>query len=140
MSLITLYGETQETYLALIRTFPLRPLRSEYELDEAMAILDTLVGRETLTVAEADYLAVLSDLVEQYEADVHPIPTASDAELLQHMLEAQDVTLAQVAQATGMDVAALDAILAGTQRLTRAQIGTLAHYFQVSPSVFAFGE
>lgn len=140
MSLVTLYGETQETYLALIRTFPLRPLRSEDELDEAMDVLDTLVGKETLTTAEADYLAVLSDLVEQYEADVHPIPSASDAELLQHLLESQATTPDHVAQTTGIAVATLAAILAGTQRLTREQIGALAHYFQVSPSVFTFGE
>ena len=140
MSLTTLYGEMQETYLALIRTFPLRPLRSEAELDEAMAILDALVDKDTLTAAEADYLAVLSDLVEQYEADAHPMPPASDAELLQHLLEAQSVTPREVAQATGMDVATLAAVLAGTRHLTREQIGQLARYFQVSPSVFVFGE
>ena len=39
-----------------------------------MALLDALVVQDTLSTAEADYLAVLSDLVEQYEAEVHPIP------------------------------------------------------------------
>ena len=140
MSLATLYGETQDTYLTLIRTCPLRPLRSEADLDEAMAILDALVVQDALSTAEADYLAVLSDLVEQYEAEAHPIPPASDAELLQHLLEAQSVTPREVAQATGMDVATLTAVLAGTRHLTREQIGQLARYFQVSPSVFVFGE
>ena len=42
MSLTTLYGEMQDTYLALIRTFPLRPIRSEGELDEAMEVLNAL--------------------------------------------------------------------------------------------------
>ena len=140
MSLATLYGETQDTYLTLIRTCPLRPLRSEADLDEAMAILDALVVQDALSAAEADYLAVLSDLVEQYEAEAHPIPPASDAELLQHLLEAQSVTAREVAQATGMDVATLTAVLAGTRPLTREQIGQLARYFQVSPSVFVFGE
>ena len=140
MSLATLYGETQDTYLTLIRTCPLRPLRSEADLDEAMAILDALVVQDALSAAEADYLAVLSDLVEQYEAEAHPIPPASDAELLQHLLEAQSVTPREVAQATGMDVATLTAVLAGTRHLTREQIGQLARYFQVSPSVFVFGE
>ena len=140
MSLATLYGETQDTYLTLIRTCPLRPLRSEADLDEAMAILDALVVQDALSAAEADYLAVLSDLVEQYEAEAHPIPPASDAELLQHLLEAQSVTAREVAQATGMDVATLTAVLAGTRHLTREQIGQLARYFQVSPSVFVFGE
>ena len=140
MSLATLYGETQDTYLTLIRTCPLRPLRSETDLDEALAILDALVVQDALSAAEADYLAVLSDLVEQYEAEAHPIPPASDAELLQHLLEAQAVTPVEGAQATGMDVATLTAVLAGTRHLTREQIGQLARYFQVSPSVFVFGE
>jgi len=140
MSLATLYGETQDTYLTLIRTCPLRPLRSEADLDEAMTILDALVVKDALSAAEADYLAVLSDLVEQYEAEAHPIPPASDAELLQHLLEAQSVTPREVAQATGMDMATLAAVLAGIRHLTREQIGQLARYFQVSPSVFVFGE
>ena len=139
MSLATIYGTTQETYLALIRTFPLRPLRSESDLDEAMAVLDALVDKDMLTAAEADYLAVLSDLVEQYEAKAHPIAPASDTELLQHLLEAQAVTLSHVAQATGLAATTLAAVLAGTHPLTREEIGTLARYFQVSPSVFAFG-
>jgi len=137
MSLATLYGEAQETYLALIRTFPLRPLRSEAELDEATMVLDALVVKDTLTAAEADYLAVLSDLVEQYEAEAHPIHPASDAELLQHLLDATGITPIQVAQETELDATTLAAVLAGTQPLTRAQIDTLARYFQVSPSVVA---
>ena len=36
--------------------------------------------------------------------------------------------------------ATLGAVLAGTHQLTREQIGALARHFQVSPSVFAFGE
>ena len=140
MSLATLYGETQDTYLTLIRTCPLRPLRSEADLDEAMTILDALVVKDALSAAEADYLAVLSDLVEQYEAEAHPIPPASDAALLQHLLEAQSVTPHEVAQATGIDMATLAAVLAGPRHLTREQIGQLARYFQVSPSVFGFGE
>jgi HTH-type transcriptional regulator/antitoxin HigA len=140
MSLATLYGDAQETYLTLIGRCPLRPLRSEADLDEAMAIMDVLVVQETLAAAEADYLAVLSDLVEQYEAAVHAIPPASDAALLQHLLEAQAVTLDAVAQATGLAATTLIAVLAGHHHLTRAQIGQLTRYFQVSPSVFAFGE
>jgi len=105
-----------------------------------MALLDALVVKDTLSTAEADYLAVLSDLVEQYEAEVHPIPPASDAEVLQHLLEAQSATLLEVVQATGIDATTLEAVLAGTQPLTREQIGQLTRSFQVSPSVFVFGE
>lgn len=57
MSIATIYGKTQDTYLDLIPTFPLRPIRSEAELDEAIATIDALVDKATLEVAEADYLA-----------------------------------------------------------------------------------
>jgi plasmid maintenance system antidote protein VapI len=50
------------------------------------------------------------------------------------------VTLLEVVQATGIEATTLEAVLAGTQHLTREQIGKLTRYFQVSPSVFVFGE
>lgn len=70
----------------------------------------------------------------------HAIPLPSDADLLQHLLDVHGVTPPEVAQATGITAVTLAAVLAGTQHLTREQIGTLARYFQVSLSVFAFGE
>ena len=56
------------------------------------------------------------------------------------LLEAQSATLLEVVQATRIDAPMLEAVLAGTQPLTREQIGRLTRYFQVSPSVFVFGE
>jgi HTH-type transcriptional regulator/antitoxin HigA len=60
-------------YLDLVRRFPLRPIRNEKELDRAIAVIDALLDREQLTVAEEDYLDVLGDLVEHYEDQHHPI-------------------------------------------------------------------
>lgn len=140
MSLATIYGKTQETYLDLIRTFPLRPIKSEDELDEAIAALDALVDKDVLETAEADYLAVLSDLVERYEEDVHAMVPASDAEMLRHLLESKGATQVEVACDTGIIASTISAVLAGKRHLTREHIGKLSRYFNVSPSVFAFGE
>lgn len=96
--------------------------------------------QDTLTAAEADDLAVLSDRVAPYEAMTHAIPLPSDADLLQHLLDARGVTPPEVAQATGIGAAPLAAGLAGTHHLTREQIDTLARYFQVASSVLACGE
>src|SRR4029077_9477035 len=74
------------SYLALIRRFPLRPIASEAELDRATAVMNSLLDRD-LDPAEDDYLDVLSDLVERYEDQHHPIPTddLTDAEMLEHL-------------------------------------------------------
>src|SRR5438309_5021370 len=75
-------------YFELVKAFPLRPLRSDRELDRAVEVIDDLLDRPTLQAAERDYLEVLSGLVEQYEEKHHPIAPVSDADLLAHLIEA----------------------------------------------------
>src|SRR5262249_54512625 len=90
------------SYLALIRRFPLRPIHSESELDAAIAVIDALVVREDLDLGESDYLDVLSDLVERYEDKHHPIGDASEAELLAFLINQRGVKQVEVARATGI--------------------------------------
>jgi HTH-type transcriptional regulator/antitoxin HigA len=125
-----------DLYLALIRKFPLRPLRSDEELDRAIAVINTLVDRDDRALEEDDYLDVLSDLVETYENENHPLPPVSDAEMLRHLIDARGETQAQVAAATGIAGSTISAVLTGKRGLTRKQITTLARYFAVSPAVF----
>ena len=69
-------------YLALIRKLPLRPIRSEDDLDRAIAMADALSDRAELSPDEHDYLLVLSGLIEGYEDEHHPIPAASGVPML----------------------------------------------------------
>src|SRR5436190_11985998 len=87
-----LYGKTEDRYLDLVRRFPLRPLRSDADLDAAVAVVDLLLDREELTPPEQDYLDVLGDLVEAYEEEAIPIKAVSDAEMLRFLIEQKGVT------------------------------------------------
>lgn len=40
MSIRTIYGKGQDACLESIRKFPLRPFRSEADLDQAIAVID----------------------------------------------------------------------------------------------------
>lgn len=131
-------GDLQDRYVELIRQFPLRPIRSDNELDEAIRVVDSLVGRSALAPEEQDYLLVLSDLVERYEAEAHPIAPLSDADMLQHLIEAKGVCQTEVARATGIADSTISEVLSGKRSLNRTHIGKLARYFAVSPGVFAF--
>ena len=126
----------QLRYFELVKAFPLRPLRSDRELDRAVEVIDDLLDRPTLQAAERDYLEVLSGLVEQYEEKHHPIAPVSDADLLAHLIEARDTTQAQVAQQTKIAESTISAVLRGGRQLTRQHIARLANYFQVDPGVF----
>ena len=49
-------------YLKLILIFPLRPLRSDADLDRAVDMVDALTDQKDLAPEEADYLEVLGRL------------------------------------------------------------------------------
>ena len=56
-------------YLERIKTFPLKPIRSEAENDLSAEICDDLLDHfDTLSSDERDYLEVLSKLVEDFES------------------------------------------------------------------------
>ena len=122
-------------YLELVRRLPLRPIRSERELDRAIAMIDSLVDRDRLSPAEADYLDVLGDLVERYEDQALPIADVSEGEMLRYLIDQRDVTQAAVARATGIRESRISEILSGKRKLTLPQLTKLAGYFRVSPAV-----
>jgi HTH-type transcriptional regulator / antitoxin HigA len=131
-------GSAKERYLELVRKLPLRPIRSDDELDEAVRMVDSLLSRRDLAAEEEDYLEVLGDLVERYEAEAHPMRPVSDAEMLSHLIEAKDVSQTDVSEATGIADSTISEVLNGKRSLNRSHIGKLARYFNVSPGVFTF--
>ena len=60
--------------------------------------------------------------------------------MLQHLLGAKGVTQVAVARETGIIESTISAVLAGKRHLTREHIDKLSRYFEVSLSVFVFGE
>jgi len=125
-----------DTYLALIHRFPLRAIRSDRELDDAINLINELLDRPKLDEGESDYLDVLGDLVEVYEETAHPIPHASDAAILESLLRDRSQTQLQVAAATGIANSTLSNVLHGKRQLTRDHIRRLAKHFKVDSGIF----
>src|SRR5262245_11489151 len=137
MATRTTAGQKRDAYLELIFQVPLRPIRSDTELDRAIAMVDSLIDRDDLGQDEQDYLDVLSDIVERYESEEHPIAPVSDAEMLGHLIEAKGVTQADVARGTGIAESTISEVLAGKRTLSRTHISKLSRYFHVEPGVFS---
>ncbi len=135
----SVYGKTEDRYLQLIRRFPLRPLRTEADLDAAVAVIDQLIDRAALTAPEQDYLDVLSDLVETYESELIPIRPVGDAELLRFLIEHKGVSQAEAASGAEIAESTISEVLAGKRKLNRGQIAKLARYFALDPGAFLAG-
>src|SRR5712691_9050243 len=133
------YGKTGDRYLNLVRRFPLRPLRSDADLDTAIAVIDALIDECELTAPEQDYLDVLSDLVEAYEAEMVPMRPVGDADLLRFLIEQKRVTQAAAASGAGIAESTISEVLAGKRRLNRSEIAKLARYFHVEFGAFLAG-
>jgi HTH-type transcriptional regulator/antitoxin HigA len=125
------------SYLALAAAYPIHPIRSDEDLDEAIAVLDRLLSRrKALDSQEQDYRDSLSHEIERYEAAAVPMPAVSAPAMLKHLIESRDVTLSEVADAVGIVVSTLTSILTGKRRLNLGHIAKLAPYFGVEPGEF----
>jgi HTH-type transcriptional regulator / antitoxin HigA len=125
-----------DSYLALARAFPIRPIRSDAVLDKAIAVVDRLLscGR-MLDDQEHDYLESLSHEIERYENEAYPIPDVSGPAMLKHLVEGRGETLSELAAATGIAISTLSVILNGKRKLNVKHVKALAAHFKIEPGV-----
>ena len=76
-------------YLELIRSFPLRPIRSEAELDRAETMLHHLLDAPSLSGPKQDYLEILGNLIDEYESKAYPIEPLPPNQMLAMSLRAK---------------------------------------------------
>ena len=129
--------QVHKSYLNLIVEMLLASIKSQQQLDAAQAMIDRLLRQKTLDDGEKLYLDALSDLVAAYEDAHYPIAPASDADMLRHLMEAKDVTQAELHRQTGIPKSTISEVLAGKKSFSKALIRTLADFFKVDASVLA---
>lgn len=124
-----------DTYLALVRKFPLRSIRDEAELDAAQAVLDGLLRRQ-LDAGGEQYLVALTDLIEVYETKAHPVPDAPEADVLRVLMASNGLSQAGLARQVGISQSTLSAVLGGSRSPTKDQVVALSRFFHLSPAAF----
>jgi HTH-type transcriptional regulator / antitoxin HigA len=123
-------------YLDLIQQFPLRPLRSEADLDAAIAVIDSLTDRNKLTLDEQDYFDVLARLVEDYEDEHDPLPEMTGVEVLRFLIEENELSQAQLSKETKIPGTTLCDVLTGKRGISPKVRAALAKRFKVAPALF----
>jgi HTH-type transcriptional regulator/antitoxin HigA len=128
-----------EDYLALTRRFPLVPIRNERHYRQAVRMLDELavVDEHDLTCGQADYLMVLTDIVERWEREHHAIDTGRfrGLDALKHLLEENRMSASDLGRLLGNRQLG-SAILRGQRQLSKTHLRVLAERFAVHAELF----
>jgi|AGTN01.2.fsa_nt_gi Predicted transcription regulator containing HTH domain len=125
-----------QKYLACLKRFPLRPIRSDEENELAAEFCDELLdNRDSLSQDEHDYLEVLSGLVESYEAKWQEENDVEPRELLAFLTEQNGLSQADLIEEFGTSSRASE-FLSGKRDLSLPQIVKLSRRFNLSPTVF----
>lgn len=129
-----------DDYLNLVRRFPLRPIRSEGEYDQAVEVLGALVARADagLTSGERDYADALGQFIGAYDDAHFPIQHELKTPLarLKYLMQEHGMSTTALGELLGSGQGQASLILHGRRELSKANIRTLAEHFKVSAALF----
>ena len=130
-----------DDYLNLVKRFALRPIRSEAQYDQAVAILGELIGRADdpgLTGGESDYADALGQFVRIYDAEHYPVHNVlkTPLERLKYLMEQSGMNTIQLGELLGSGSGQASMILNGKRELSKANIRTLAERFHLNAGLF----
>jgi HTH-type transcriptional regulator/antitoxin HigA len=126
----------QKTWLAFDRVVHLRPIRSGEEYDRMVSLMNTLldiIGEEE-SHALSGLLDLVSELVEDYDAEHFAIEASEPKEVLRYLIETRGLKQGDLAEVVPQSN--LSAILAGKRKISATLAGKLAKFFNVSPAAF----
>jgi HTH-type transcriptional regulator/antitoxin HigA len=123
-------------YAELVAMFPLRPLHDEVDYDNALEVAESLVGSVKPSKDQADYLDVLTDIIQKYESVRHSIGRrGKPLDTLKRMLKEQGLDGSDLGRMLGNRQLG-SAILRGERQLSKTHIRILAEHFKVSTDLF----
>lgn len=127
-----------DTYMDLIRRFPLKPIKDDVAHEHAVEVVQSLLGHKLDDGAGA-YLDILVLLLNKYE-DEHHTPTGmsrgmTPQQALNAIMGANGMTQADIGRIIGSE-SAVSMFLNGERGLSKAQIKALVARFRVDASLF----
>lgn len=129
-----------DDYFDLVRRFPLRPIRSRAQYDQAVELLSELLIKSNdpgLSDGENDYTDMLSGMVRAYDEKYFPIGRKlTPLEALQAIMEQTGMNTADLGRLLGSGRGHASLILNGKRELSKANIRKLADHFKVSAALF----
>lgn len=125
-----------ETFTELVTWHAPRPIHDRASYENSVEMVDAMAGFK-LNRDQRDYLEVVSQLIEAYEADVLPkTRKISGISALRFLLTENGLSGDDLAKIIGVDRSIAYRILKGTRNLTVDHVRKLALRFRVSTDLF----
>jgi HTH-type transcriptional regulator/antitoxin HigA len=132
--------KASDSYLDLVKAFPLRPIRSGPEYALAIRMMEKLAvrGEEDLDDGERDYLDALDEFISAYDRTRLPpgIDRRSALKRLNAVLAHSGTTPAQLRRILGCSQPLVSMILNGQRELSKDNIAKLANHFKLGVGYF----
>jgi antitoxin component HigA of HigAB toxin-antitoxin module len=131
-------NRTIDRYFELVRSFPLRHLKSNAQHANAKEIYLRL-SSDKPDSGTRDYLEVLADLIAEYEKRTGQIIDTSDmtaAEIVRHRLEERGMSISALAGKIGIAQPNLSEMLNGRRAWSKAAIRGIASLFNIRAERF----
>lgn len=128
-------SQAMSDYLALVVDFPLVAIQTDAQLDEAVAVIDRLLDRGTLSDGEEQYLDALSVLVEAYESEHITFPSISGIHALRHVMDEKGLRQSDLLDVFETRSVASE-VISGKRPLTLNHVRRLSERFRLPAEVF----
>ncbi len=129
------FARFPKDYAGLCLILTPRPIHDKVEFQNVAEITDALAGHK-LTADLEDYFDLLCRLIEDYEKEHVDAPKVTVLEALQHLLDANGMSAADLARLLKVHRMLGAMILRGERKLTLNHVRTLARRFRVSADLF----
>lgn len=110
-------------------------INDEQEYDDALEFVDALMSKNDLIPEEIELLQVWAILIEDYEAQNHPMSEATPHEVLQHLMDVKEVRQVDLTGILGSK-GVVSEVVHGKRSISKAQAKALGEFFKVNPSLF----
>ena len=135
LTALALPAKLPTRYAELVALHMPRPIHDRVAYANTVEVIDALAGHK-LNADQEDYLELLSQLVETYEAaHLTPFPKVNGIDALKFLLSENRLTGEDLAQLLSVDRSTAYKILKGTRNLTTEHIRILCDRFSVRAEV-----
>ncbi len=126
----------EKKYGALLMTTLPRVIENEQELEAMENVISQLLSKgENISPEEEKLLILVSNLVEDYEDEMYPIPDVSPNEVLKHLIEENDLKQKDLLPIFGSSGIASE-VINGKREISKTHAKKLAEFFNTSVELF----